>query len=268
MTIAHITISSRSRRALARTEAERRALIRALAQVAGEHLLLFNLVDDHLHVVVRGAYPRRIADIVRRVVRARRPDLVIKPPHVEVVEGTDYLLTLVRYVLRQTDRHELAGVTGPAMALWTGSCVQDLLLVRLLPGFDATPLRSELPRLNQRVLLELVGLPATPIQLADDEALSRLGPARIAELAAEVHVADPALTDKSAATVKARALATHVARLVDLPTRSIVRYLGVGLRAVELLAHRPVEPREVLALRRRVTLDARVALAPRPSVQV
>lgn len=204
-----------------------------------------------------------MADVIRRVVRARRRDLAIKQSHVEVVDGTDYLLTLVRYVLRQTDRHELAGAVGPAMALWTGSCVQDLLLVRLLPGFGAGPLRSELPKVTQRVLLELVGLAATPIAPADDETLARLGPARIVELAAAVHVVGPELTDKSPATVQARALATHVARLVDLPTRSIARYLGVGVRAVELLARRDVHAREVVALRRRVALDVRVELALR-----
>lgn len=266
MKIAHVVIASRSRRALARDESERRALVRALARVTAGRLLLFNLVDDHLHAVVRAPWPGRMGDVIHRVLRARRPDLKLKRPHVEPVGDQDHLLTLVKYVIRQTARHQLGAASGPAMALWTGSCVQDLLGVRVLPGFDAAPLRSELPRLGQRHLVELVGLPVVRIDPADDLELARLGPASIVELAAAVWAVGPELRDKSPPSVAARALALRVASLVGIPLRATAGLLGVGVRAAEKLARRDVSPRALTALRRRLTLEQRIAEARRPAV--
>lgn len=258
MKLFHITIATQGRRALVRDETERRALVRALARVAGAGQLLFNLVDEHLHSVVRTVHPGRLADGLHRVLRSRRRDLVIDPPHVKPVGERAYLLSLVRYVLRQTEHHQVGGGAVP-LALWTGSCVQDLLGVRLLPGFDTGPLVSELPRLNQREVLELVGLPRERIEPATDEALARAGPGCVVELAAGVHVVGPVLAGRSEAAVRARALAAHVAHRVGVSTRSLARLLGVQLRAVEYLVRRAVDPREVLVLRRRLTLEERAA---------
>lgn len=262
MKLVHITIAAAGRRALARNEAERRMLVRELARVGGPRQLLFNLVDEHLHSVGRAEHPRRLADGLHRVLRSRRPDLIVDPPHVKPVGDRAYLLTLVRYVLRQTDRHQVRAGTVP-LALWAGSCAQDLLLVRLLPGFDAGPLLSELPRLRQREILEILGLSPERIEPAGDEALARAGPARLADLAAGVHVIGPVLADRSDGTVRARALAAHAARLAGLPTRAMMPFLGVHLRAIEYLTRRELDPRALLALRRRLTLEDRVAAVPR-----
>ncbi len=257
MNLVHITIATEGRRALARDEAERRLLVRDLASVAGSRQLAFNLADEHLHSAGGAAQPGRLADGLHRVLRARRPDLVIEPPHLKPIRSRSHLLSVVRYLLQQTDRHGVLGGTVP-LAAWSGSCVQDLLLVRLLPGFHAGPLLTELPRLRQREVLEMVGLPQERIEPASDDDLARAGVAQIAALAAGVHVVGPSLVGRSVAVVQARALAVHVARLAGLPTRSLVPYLGVRLRAIEYLMHREVDPRAVLALRRRLALEHRI----------
>lgn len=255
MAIHHVTIAVRGRQALARDETERRALVRRLARVASGRLMLFNLVDDHFHAAARDDRPGVVADALRRVLKARRSDLQLKSAHLEPVGTRAYTNWLVGYILGQSKRHGL----GVPTALWTGSCFQDLVGARLLPGFDPKPLRAELPRLGQPDLLEAVGLDAARLEGADDEALERAGAARIVELAMGVHCVGPVLADRSSAAVQACALAAQTARLVDLPLKKIARFLGRTVRAVEYLAGREVDPKALAALRRRLTLEQRVA---------
>ena len=254
MSIFHLTISVRGRRALARDELERRVLVRAIAR-PGRGLLLFCLVDDHLHAVVRVARPRYLARDIRRAVRALRPDLELKPPHLEPVDSRPYLLRLVAYVMRQPEKHGLA--TAPA--LWTGSCFQDLVRARVLPGFDPRQLAAELPRLRLREVFEGVGLEPRPLVASGDEALRRAGAARLVDLATGVYAVDPELRGHTKPVVSARILAARIASTVGVPRGEVARFLGVSPQAVGRLAKRVVEPRALDALRRRLTLEERSA---------
>ncbi len=256
MEIAHYTQSTRSRRPLARDERERRALLRALTRQGGPRLLLFNLVDDHLHQVLSGRRVKVLARDLRRSIQAARPDLELEPPHVKPVGTRSYLRWLVEYLLDQPRKHDLAGVHP---ALWTGSCFQDLIGLRLLPGFDPARIRAELPRLRQRHLFPHVGLTASPLAPADDDALHRAGAARIVRLAAATYAVGPELEGRSNPVVEARALAANLATRVGLAKRDVASYLGVGARAVQKLARRDAESNAELALRRRLTLEDCIA---------
>lgn len=260
----HLTIAVRGRRSLARDEAERRALVRALARVGGDRLLLFSLVDDHFHAGLRAEFAGRVGDALRRVLVARRPDLEFKPPHLEPVGTRAYLRWLVRYLIAQPERHGL----GVDAALWTGSCFQDLVGARVLPGFEVTPLRNELPRLRLGGLFDALGLGTEPFRPADDDALDRAGVARLVDLAAGVYAVGPALMGRSTPVVSARALAATVAGLVGVPTSTLARFLGVVPRTVRSLAQRPPDVRAVLALRRRLALEERAQRSQRPPRRV
>ena len=48
----HLTVASDGRTPLFPDEARRRAAVRTLARVAGQELVLFSVVDDHVHLVV------------------------------------------------------------------------------------------------------------------------------------------------------------------------------------------------------------------------
>jgi hypothetical protein len=257
MEIAHYTQSTRSRRPLARDERERRALLRALTRRGGPRLLLFNLVDDHLHQVLSGRRVKVLARDLRRAIGAARPDLELDPPHVKPVSTRSYLRWLVEYLLDQPRKHDLAGVHP---ALWTGSCFQDLIGLRLLPGFDPARIRAELPRLRQRHLFPHVGLTPSLLAPADDDALHRAGAARIVRLAAATCAVGPELKGRSRPVVEARALAVNLAARVGLATREVAGYLGVGTRAVQKLARRDhAMSKAELALRRRLTLEDCIA---------
>lgn len=255
MNLAHITMSSVERRALARTETERRAHVRAVVAACGSQLAVFNLVDEHLHLLVRSDWPARLAESVRRVLAAHRRDLELTRPHVKPVKSQDHLRNAVPYILNQTDHHQVGGSSAP---LWTGSAFLDLIGARLLVGFDLTVLRQELPRMRARDLYEAVGLDPVKLVPVDDHALVAAGAAKIAELAAAVFAAGPELTGRAAEVVKARALAARVARDVKVATEHIARFIGIVPRAARRLAKHAVEQRAIEALRRRLALEERV----------
>lgn len=256
MQLAHITLSSVERRVLARTETERRVVVRTLVETCGAHLVVFSLVDDHLHLVVRRECPARLGEGVRRALAALRKDLELTRCHVKLIRTQDHLKNVFPYVLSQTDHHEL---TGSNAALWTGSAFVDLIGARLLEGFDPTALRQELPRLRGRDLYEAVGLEPTKLVPADDAALVRAGAAGLADLATAVYAVGPELTDRSAPTVKARILAAHAARTLKVATDHVAQFLGVTPRSARRLAEQPVEPRALEALRLRLALEQRAA---------
>jgi len=254
----HVTIAVRGRQALARSEAERRDIVRNVARVGREGLLAFGLVDDHFHAAVRGEAAGWCAEGLRRALAAHRRDLELKRPHIEPVGSRAYLGWLVRYVILQPRKHGL----GASAALWTGSCFQDLVGARMLSGFCLAPLRNELPRLRLQHLFEELGLGSAPLVPAGDRELGRVGPARLAELSAGAYAVGPALNGRAAPVVAARALAVHAARVAGLPISSLTRFLGVGPRAIRELARRAVPPRAVSTLRRRLALEERVLERP------
>lgn len=253
MPIHHITLAVRGRRALARGEGERRALVRRLVGLGQERLLLFCLVDDHLHCVVRGERARYLARDMGRALVAVRDELELKPASVEPVGSRAHLSSLVRYLLRQPSKHQLP--VHPA--LWSGSCFQDLVGARALPGFSPGVLASELPRLQSRELFEAVGLEPWPLSPAGDEALRRAGPARLVALAAGVHGAEPELRGRASQVVAARTLAAGVARRLEIPSWEIARYAGATPQTVRRLARRSLEAGALGALRRRLALELR-----------
>lgn len=256
MELAHYTVSTVGRRPLARDEAERRRILRAVAELGGERLLVFCLVDEHLHNGLGGERLGFLGREIRNLLGHLRPDLELEPGHMKPVVQRGHLQRLVSYCVRQPIKHGLAGVHP---ALYSGSCFQDLIGVRVLEGFSLSSLRVELPRLSQRELLPVAGLFPIPIDSATDDELRRSGAARIVRLAADTFAVGPELIGSERAVLRARALAVRTALGVGFSPRDLAQYLHVGLRTVQRLATSAVDRRGETALRRRLTLEDRVA---------
>jgi hypothetical protein len=254
MSMHHLTISSVGRLVLARSEAERRALVRALARTGRERLFAFGLADDHAHGGITGERPRMIARDVRRALLAVRPDLRLQAPHLKLVDRRPYLRWLVTYVLRQVKKHEL----GAHPALWSGSCFQDLVGARLLSGYSGAPLRAALPPLRIRDLLEDMGLEPVPLEPVCDEQLRGAGPERLVTLAASVYCVGPQLTGRSSPVVAARALAAAVGVKLGFSRAALAPLLGATPQTIGRLATRTPDPAAVRALRLRLVLEERV----------
>lgn len=171
----HITIASVGRTTLFAGTADVRSAIRAIARTVGSDLLLFGVVDDHVHLPVLGTRAKagRIAQSVSLALRpiARAP---LAAAHIQPVESRHHLRTLVDYVLTQPIHHNLA----VHAARWEGSCLPDLIGARLVPGLSLGA-AVELPRLRQRELLAAVGLPPMPLLAPEFDQVRRTGMAHL-----------------------------------------------------------------------------------------
>jgi len=253
MNLAHVTVATAGRLALALDETALRAVVRAI--VARHDLLLFDVVDDHVHAALEAERPALAARGLRWTLEATTgPGVRWQAPHVQPIEGRRHLERLVGYLLEQPARHELP--VHPA--LWTGSCFLDLVGARRLAGFDAARLRAHLPRLRERALREAVGLGSDPLAPAERAAWDRVGPRRLVELASATVAAGPDLRGRSAPVVAARALAARIAQGLGLGTSPVARALGVTPRAVRRLASRPADRALMRAIGLRYALEERV----------
>lgn len=263
----HITIASRGRLVLARDVTAVRALVRAIARSGGERLVLFALVDDHLHLLVEEEGEGRPALLARdfaRVVRRLAPGVELAPTDVRRVESRAHLLRLVGYLLGQPRKHGLA--VHPAV--WEGGCFVDLIGARHLPGFDRGALGRALPRLRLRELLDHVELPQEPIAPATPADALQLGVARLLEAAAGAFALPPGLFGADRATVEARAVAIQAALAAGFRPAGILPLVSVGERELRRLARREIPAAAHGALARWLGLELAVArskVAERPA---
>lgn len=263
MSLWHLTWSSRGRLRLLPDESGQRAAVRTLLRLGGDGLLLFSIVDDHVHAVVE-------ADSGAQVARSLRMGLQpltqapVDPAHVRPVEDRGHLSWLVRYLLRQVDKHGLA----EHPALWSGSCFQDLVGTRAVLPELAARLAGQLPRLRQRDLFELVGLDPAPLEPATADQLRAAGAARLVAASAFTLAVGPDLSGRDVPTVAARRLAASLSQLAGTPNSELAWALGCSDRTARRLLSQPAPDAHVLAARRRVALEDRVATRPRPPLMV
>ncbi len=213
--------------------------------VCGQRLVLFCVVDDHLHVVVC-ATRRQAGALAGGMVRsAELGGRRLAPAFVRPVEGRGHLEWLVGYLLTQASKHGLAVPDR----LYEGSCFQDLVGARVIEGWDPQRIWTLLPRRGSEWAAGLVGTrPPAPLQetllpeygiralfTASEEALATNGEGR----------APPAVASRRAAASLAVVAGHPVARVAQLKQvdgRSVRRWLAVA------------RPEHRLAARRRLTL--------------
>ena len=104
----HLTLATVDRSRIWSTDGELAGLLRGMGRVGGRSLLLFCVVDDHVHLVCRGSraeagrLARRLAVVV-----GSRPGGRMAPTDIRAVSGRPHLYGLVEYVPRQPVRHGL-----------------------------------------------------------------------------------------------------------------------------------------------------------------
>lgn len=186
MDVIHVTMASGDRLPLFATRAQVLAAVACLCEVLGAALLLFCVVDDHVHLVLERVPTRVLARLQRRLSAiASRP---VGEPFVRRVRDRKHLTNLVAYVLKQSAHHGVQG--APPCALEPGSCFADLVGARVLVEPLAPRLQRWMPRWSPSVCWSHVGLRA--LEPASDELVFELGAgAVLREVAAAGGVADP-----------------------------------------------------------------------------
>lgn len=247
----HLTFSTRQRMPLVADEAGRRRLVWAVARAARGRVLLFCIVDDHVHVVV--ACPAdRIGDVCRGFWRALSAAVAeeLDPAHRRPVESRAHLIRLVRYLLTQTSRHGLQAHP----ALYSGSCFLDLVGARQLGPFRPRILEA-LPRVRREELCAIVGLPSDAIVPAVTERVRRAGATRIAQAAASAAAAIPTLRGRTVPLMQARHAAAHLGCRAGISTNDLAWALGVTPRGVRHMLARPAHADLVRAVSVRLSLE-------------
>ena len=238
-------------------EAARRVAVRCVVRLAGGALLLFCVVDDHVHVVVSVAAGRVrvLGGAILRGLRAiaRCP---VEPVHARPVERRSHFVWLVEYTLDQTAHH---GIDVPA-ALWSGSCFQDLVGARAI-GLSDTRIREALPRLSRADFFRMAGSPI--VEPAGDELVRRVGASRIVAAASAAVAADPRLLGRTAPVVLARKVAATLATGAGVARTDTAWALGLTRRGVHKLDTSPVDSSIVHAARMQLAIEEAVTVGSR-----
>jgi hypothetical protein len=244
----HIVFTARGRRAFYRSEAELLAGLAALVRCAGGRLLLFCIVDEHVHVVVETSRPGDLESALHRALAATTP-VPIESAHRTPVESRGHLQRLLGYLLGQPEKH---GLPTPA-ALWCGSCFQDLIGARCLPGLRLQ-LPAHLPRFRPEDALAAVQLPRQALQLPGAAQLRRLGAARIVAAAATASGVTLPL-GRSFAGSAARRAAAVVARYAGILPGELAFALGIQPRSARRLMAGRADPELTRAVGLRLALE-------------
>lgn len=257
MPLFHLTLASTRRQVLFPSISSRTAALRALARVAGHRVLLFALVDDHVHVVLEDEHPGGRGRALRLALRPLST-APLDPARPRPVEGRDHLERLVPYLLGQGRHHGLSSEAPVESVLSIGSCALDLLGCRLIQGLSFC-LATWLPRFKNTSILRLFDLDQRSVEpIALDQAGS-LGARRLIEAASLVTCADPGLGDRSESAVRARSCVVHLAERAGLPRLSIGQALGLSRQAQAWLLQRPPSEPDIEALLRRLALEEAVS---------
>jgi hypothetical protein len=255
----HLTFVTVGRHPMFADEASRRAALHALGRVLAQKVVLFALVDDHLHVVLYVS-PAEVGHLARAILLALGPlaAVPVHPAHVAAVEDQEHLTSLVRYLLEQSVSHGLD--EHPALA--SGSCYAELVGARVVPGLE---LQVERAFLDRRVpdTAPFVGLPSTPLEPSGPSVVRHLGAFRLAAAAAFAAAAPSNLEGRSAECVAARRVVACLGDQASIDSRELAAALGVDPDTVRRLQTRAADPVLARATCVRLALEQRVVLACR-----
>lgn len=250
-----IRLSSTGRKPLFMEEDTLRRCVRALARITSPDLLLFGLADDHGHFTLRTTRARA-ADVARALHNSlhRTTGLDLEPAWIDEVRSRSHLLNLLPYDLRQSEHHRLPRQD----ALWTGSCVHEMVGTRWIRGFSLC-FFDEIPRSRPEDALAALGLGRHPLGTPAMEELSGIPLPNLLAATSAAACVPGALQGNEPSVVEARVAAIHLAIEAGYGRVQIADALGCTRQGVGRLANHTPEGPLLAAVRRRLALEARVA---------
>jgi len=253
MSLHHLTLATDGRNPLCRNEEQRRVAVRTLARIALLELVLFCIVDEHLHAVLWGTL-RRLGQLRSALTRALRSrlDVPIQGSDLRDVKSRAHLEWLVKYVVSQTEHHGLAVPTAP----WTGSCFQDLVGARVIDGLVRRTQEAP-PRPSVASVCGRVGRSTTPTPVGD-AVIRELGAARLLDAASAALCASPTLTGRSALETRVRDTVAVMGAGAGISTLDLAWVLRITPSATRRHLAASVDKRTQRAVRVRLALERQV----------
>lgn len=241
MKLIHFNFATVGRKRLFAREADRLAATRALIRVLGPWLLLFCIVDDHVHALVFGepAHVAQLAGHLQLAFLALPGCPPLQATWFEEIEDRRHLMSMVPYVLRQTRHHDMPD--HPAG--WFASSFQDLVGARRLDPGAFARLTAHLPRL--RLLQVWAAVEVTPQQPRDLAVLESCSPRDLGRLASRVHATPITSGRRLRPAVKARRLAIHLLASAGTSRASTASLLRTSPRTVRRRLAEPVDAGEL-----------------------
>jgi REP element-mobilizing transposase RayT len=258
MQLWHVTWSAEGRLPFFPHDALRLAAVRALTEAGRVELLLFCIVDEHVHAVFHGErciVARRVRAITRRL---RRLAVVpLDSPRIRSVNGRSHLVSLIRYLVCQPAHHGLPGHP----ALWSGSCLPDLVGARRL-SCARLGLWAVLPRQTTSDVLAVVSLGRDKLEPASRERVAAMGAHGLVRSSAAAFGVSLPLRGQSEDVMAAKRAACVMAAAAGLPLRGVATAGGFSWRTARRLASQPVEPEVTQVVRLHIALEDRARLYP------
>ncbi len=234
----HTRFHLQDNRAILKDADQRREAARiVLEQGRAYDLLVFSFPDTHGHLLPR-CDARRANRLNQRIESSLKQRLnlpvsfVSYPP--EPIRTQSQLYNTVRYILTQHRRHDLR-----LAQFIEATNIPDLVSMRLVGDYTRVNLVQAIPRLRRDKILRWADL--TDLRQLDDP-VSALGAATRAATALST------LTGKSPAVLEAKRAVLKIigSRLRGVDTAAL---LGISLRSVFALKHRPVNTALVETIR-------------------
>jgi len=253
MEIHHIVLTSEreSRLALLKDEEAYRLALHKLGRVFKGTLALFALIAEHLHMVsicsrvCAGRLARAAALSLRPIVSTP-----LAPSYIKPVESRGHMRWLLKYELDQPAKH---GMPGPP-ALWSGSCLPDLVGARQIPGLSLC-IRQAIPDFSVGRALGLVGLKAFEVDPAKPAMIRAAGAHRLVAAAAAALGAMPTLEGTESAANLARRAVGKLAKLVGISLGEVSCALDIDGHSVRRARKRPVDDETLDTIARRLILE-------------
>lgn len=254
MQLWHLTFSTDKRFVLFTDEIKRRRALRRIIGMASAELILYCLVDDHLHLVVL-CTGKRAATLLRAIQLALRPHLAGR---IDVdrrsVAGRSHLEWLLRYHLNQVDKHGLK--VHPA--LWSGSCFQELAGARCLVDL-CSRLDEVLPRLARYAAHEMIGLPGRDIAPMGLVQVRAAGVVRVAQAAGISLLARPGMKGQGTVEMLAKRTVAQLVVEAGIPPLELAWLFKQDASTIRRWRRPAVAPELLRAVRVRLALEDLVA---------
>jgi hypothetical protein len=253
MNVWHIRFSSEERFVLFPDEQTRRAALRRLVKIAGNVMVLFCIVDEHIHEIVTCDH-KRAGRIRQATHRSLQPMTSVKlePSYIKEVENRRHLELLVRYVLTQVEHHALSNAHP---ALWSGSCFLDMIGARVLENLHLQ-LNRLLPRFKLRQAYSYVGLPQQEIRPLNNQGIRARGIGDLIGASSSVLAADPSLAGKMQPVVRARRAVVHLANQVGFSRADVGWALQISRRGIRSILQKQESESMLHAIRLHLALEA------------
>lgn len=250
----HITWSTEGRLPIFPDEARRLLAIKKIAAAARHELTMFCIVDDHIHVVLYGDRPTiaRRARAITRILR-RLAAVPIDTPRIRPINGRAHMTSVFGYILRQPEHHGLPGHP----ALWSGSCLLDLVGARRVEGGELH-LNAVMPRATAGDAMEALGLPRWRLEPAGLPRVAAAGAHELVRVSAAALGVTLPLGGREADIVHAKRVACRLARDSGLSLAQLALAGGFSERSARRLAAQPVPDLILRAVLLRLALEDRV----------